>query len=232
MADVRGRRRSSSPGSRRKARSSSRSRISTGPTRPRFCCSSSCSSLAEERAVLLVLSLRPERDHGVVGAARARRPRVSAPPARDRPRRRSATPTASCSRRSSLRRRCPPSSSGASSRRPTAIRSSSRSSSARSPTSARSCASDDGWRFDHEVEVEVPPTVEKVILARLDRLSPQRARARHGGVRARAHVCAAAARGRRSENGDAGDALHELQRLGLLRRAAAGRSRSTASGTR
>src|SRR5579862_2468476 len=30
---------------------------------------------------------------------------------------------------------------------------------------------DDGWRFDHEVDVEVPPTVEKVILARLDRLS-------------------------------------------------------------
>src|SRR5436190_5496719 len=30
---------------------------------------------------------------------------------------------------------------------------------------------DDGWRFDHAVEVEVPPTVEKVILARLDRLS-------------------------------------------------------------
>ncbi len=30
-----------------------------------------------------------------------------------------------------------------------------------------------GWRFDHDVEVEIPPTVEKVILARIDRLDPQ-----------------------------------------------------------
>ncbi|MGZ5352151.1 MAG: ABC transporter substrate-binding protein [Actinomycetota bacterium] len=30
----------------------------------------------------------------------------------------------------------------------------------------------EGWRFDHAVEVEVPPTVEKVILARIDRLEP------------------------------------------------------------
>src|SRR4029079_2697845 len=30
---------------------------------------------------------------------------------------------------------------------------------------------EDGWRFDHEAELEVPQTVEKVILARLDRLS-------------------------------------------------------------
>jgi ABC-type oligopeptide transport system substrate-binding subunit/class 3 adenylate cyclase len=27
-----------------------------------------------------------------------------------------------------------------------------------------------GWRFDHEVEIEIPPTVEKVLLARIDRL--------------------------------------------------------------
>src|SRR5262245_35904100 len=74
---------------------------------------------------------------------------------------------------------------------------------------------DDGWRFDHAVEVEVPPTVEKAILARLDRLS------------APAHdlVTAAAALGRtfalpllEGLVGDsAGDELHELQRLGLLR---------------
>jgi ABC-type transport system substrate-binding protein len=31
---------------------------------------------------------------------------------------------------------------------------------------------DDSWRFDHAVDVEVPPTVEKVILARIDRLQP------------------------------------------------------------
>ncbi|MGH2635590.1 MAG: ABC transporter substrate-binding protein [Actinomycetota bacterium] len=30
----------------------------------------------------------------------------------------------------------------------------------------------EGWRFDHAVDVEVPPTVEKVILARIDRLDP------------------------------------------------------------
>ena len=74
---------------------------------------------------------------------------------------------------------------------------------------------DDGWRFDHAVEVEVPPTVEKAILARLDRLSPP------------AHdlVTAASALGRtfalpllEGVLGDVPpDSLHELQRLGLLR---------------
>jgi ABC-type oligopeptide transport system substrate-binding subunit/class 3 adenylate cyclase len=29
-----------------------------------------------------------------------------------------------------------------------------------------------GWRFDHDVPVDVPPTVERVILARIDRLTP------------------------------------------------------------
>ncbi|HET8557346.1 MAG TPA: ABC transporter substrate-binding protein [Gaiellaceae bacterium] len=74
---------------------------------------------------------------------------------------------------------------------------------------------DEGWRFDHEVEVEVPPTVEKAILARLDRLSPP----------ARELVTAASALGRTFAlpllEGVLGelpeDALHELQRLGLLR---------------
>jgi ABC-type oligopeptide transport system substrate-binding subunit/class 3 adenylate cyclase len=72
----------------------------------------------------------------------------------------------------------------------------------------------DGWEFDHEVEIEVPQTVEKVILARLDRLSP----ASHDVV------TAAAALGRRFAlpllegvlEAGAGDALHELQRLGLI----------------
>jgi ABC-type oligopeptide transport system substrate-binding subunit/class 3 adenylate cyclase len=74
---------------------------------------------------------------------------------------------------------------------------------------------DDGWRFDHAVEVEVPPTVEKAILARLDRLSAQ----------ARDLVTAASALGRtfalpllEGVLGDVpADSLHELQRLGLLR---------------
>ena len=54
---------------------------------------------------------------------------------------------------------------------------------------------DDGWRFDHAVEVEVPPTVEKAILARLDRLSAPGARPRHVRLGARTHLCAAAPRG-------------------------------------
>jgi ABC-type oligopeptide transport system substrate-binding subunit/class 3 adenylate cyclase len=73
----------------------------------------------------------------------------------------------------------------------------------------------DGWRFDHAVEVEVPPTVEKAILARLDRLSAP----------ARDLVTAASALGRtfalpllEGVLGELPDeALHELQRLGLLR---------------
>ena len=73
---------------------------------------------------------------------------------------------------------------------------------------------DDGWEFEHEAEIEVPQTVEKVILARLDRLSPI----------SHEVITAAAALGRRFalpllegvlETG-AGDALHELQRLGLV----------------
>src|SRR6202008_3548857 len=74
---------------------------------------------------------------------------------------------------------------------------------------------DEGWRFDHTVEVEVPPTVEKAILARLDRLSPA----------ARDLVTAASALGRtfalpllEGVLGELdGDSLHELQRFGLLR---------------
>jgi ABC-type oligopeptide transport system substrate-binding subunit/class 3 adenylate cyclase len=74
---------------------------------------------------------------------------------------------------------------------------------------------DDGWRFDHAVEVEVPPTVEKAILARLDRLSEP----------ARDLVTAASSLGRtfalpllEGVLGDVpSDSLHELQRLGLLR---------------
>ncbi|HLY94661.1 MAG TPA: ABC transporter substrate-binding protein [Gaiellaceae bacterium] len=73
---------------------------------------------------------------------------------------------------------------------------------------------DDGWRFDHDAAIEVPQTVEKVILARLDRLSPE----------SHDTLTAASALGRTFalpllegviQNGGV-DALHELQRLGLL----------------
>jgi ABC-type oligopeptide transport system substrate-binding subunit/class 3 adenylate cyclase len=74
----------------------------------------------------------------------------------------------------------------------------------------------DGWRFEHEAPVEIPQTVEKVILARIDRLP------------AEAHdvLTAASALGRvfaqplldgvLGEDGTEAS-LHELQRLGLVR---------------
>ncbi|MBA2296696.1 MAG: AAA family ATPase, partial [Actinobacteria bacterium] len=74
-----------------------------------------------------------------------------------------------------------------------------------------------GWRFDHDVPFEVPETVEKVILARIDRL-PE---ACHDVL------VAASTLGRTfglpllegvlSPDARLGDTLHELQRLDLLR---------------
>jgi len=74
-----------------------------------------------------------------------------------------------------------------------------------------------GWRFDHEVPIEIPPTVEKVILARIDRLP-----AAHHEV-----LTAAAVLGRKfglpllegvtGGNGTLRESLTELQRLDLLR---------------
>ncbi len=75
---------------------------------------------------------------------------------------------------------------------------------------------DGGWRFDHDVPVVVPPTVEQVILARIDRLSSDR---RHV-------LTAASVLGKQfglpllegvAASQDLRTALHELQRLDLLR---------------
>ena len=76
-----------------------------------------------------------------------------------------------------------------------------------------------GYRFDHSVPVEIPPTVEKVLLARIDRLTPA----------CRDVLTAASALGRRFGlallegvlgDGDAlREPLHELQRLELVREA-------------
>ena len=73
------------------------------------------------------------------------------------------------------------------------------------------------WRFDHEVAVEVPPTVEKVIVARIDRLGPD----------ARDALLAAAVLGRSfglphleavvGSDGGAEASLLDLQRLDLVR---------------
>ena len=75
----------------------------------------------------------------------------------------------------------------------------------------------EGWRFDHAVEVEVPPTVEKVILARIDRLQPD----------AHDALMAASVLGRQfglplleavsGGEGDVQRSLLELQRLDLVR---------------
>lgn len=77
----------------------------------------------------------------------------------------------------------------------------------------------ESWRFDHDVPVELPPTVEKVILARIDRLPESCHRV----------LTAASVLGRRfglpllegvSEgDGAIQDALGELQRLDLVREA-------------
>lgn len=72
-----------------------------------------------------------------------------------------------------------------------------------------------GWRFDHEVEVAIPPTVEEVILARIDRLPPS----------AHATLIAASVLGRQFGlplleavvGEDVRPALTELQRLDLVR---------------
>ena len=75
------------------------------------------------------------------------------------------------------------------------------------------------WRFDHDVAVEVPPTVERVILARVDRLAPS----------THELLIAASVLGRQfnlpllagvSGNGDAlRSGLSELQRLDVVREA-------------
>ncbi len=76
----------------------------------------------------------------------------------------------------------------------------------------------DAWRFDHAVAIEIPPTVEKVILSRIDRLSPG----------AHATLTAASVLGRQfglpmlealDGNGDVTATLSELQRLDLIREA-------------
>jgi ABC-type oligopeptide transport system substrate-binding subunit/class 3 adenylate cyclase len=72
------------------------------------------------------------------------------------------------------------------------------------------------WQFDHDVPVEVPPTVERVVLARIDRLPPEHhdvltsasALGRHFGLPLLEAVLA---------SDGVEDALHELQRLDFLR---------------
>jgi ABC-type oligopeptide transport system substrate-binding subunit/class 3 adenylate cyclase len=75
---------------------------------------------------------------------------------------------------------------------------------------------DDRWRFDHEVELHVPETVEQVILARLARLAPDvrhvltaaSVLGRHFGLGLLEHL---------AEDGEIRRPLTELQRLDLVR---------------
>jgi ABC-type oligopeptide transport system substrate-binding subunit/class 3 adenylate cyclase len=75
----------------------------------------------------------------------------------------------------------------------------------------------EGWRFDHEAEIVIPPTVEKVILARIDRLSDSQ----------RQVLTAASVLGRRfgrpllegvtEGNSSLQESLNALQRVDLIR---------------
>jgi ABC-type oligopeptide transport system substrate-binding subunit/class 3 adenylate cyclase len=78
-------------------------------------------------------------------------------------------------------------------------------------------AAEKGYHFDHEVEIEIPPTVERVVLARIDRLPPA----------SRDVLTSASALGRTlgrplldavmADSAGVDAALHDLQRLDLLR---------------
>ncbi|HEY7281093.1 MAG TPA: AAA family ATPase, partial [Actinomycetota bacterium] len=78
-----------------------------------------------------------------------------------------------------------------------------------------------GWRFDHEVAVEVPASVEKVLLARIDRLSPSCHRVLTAasvlGRQFGQPVLQAVLAAEGEPEGDVEPALAELQRLDLLR---------------
>jgi ABC-type oligopeptide transport system substrate-binding subunit/class 3 adenylate cyclase len=171
-------------------------------------------SLAEEAPVLLVLSLRPERDHAAWGLrehASREFPHlvreIDLGPLGDSDGELLAALVAPATLPAELERRVLEAADGNPFFLEELVRS--------LADVGALVRADDGWRFDHAVEVEVPPTVEKVILARVDRLSAQ----------ARDLVTAASALGRTFAlpllegviDEDAGEALHELQRLGLLR---------------
>ncbi|MEA2368632.1 MAG: oligopeptide transport system substrate-binding protein, partial [Thermoleophilaceae bacterium] len=77
-------------------------------------------------------------------------------------------------------------------------------------------ADDGGWRYDHDAGADLPPTVEKVVLARIDRLDPA----------SRDVLVAASVLGRHfglpllegvAGNGDTRAVLQSLQRLDLVR---------------
>jgi ABC-type oligopeptide transport system substrate-binding subunit/class 3 adenylate cyclase len=76
---------------------------------------------------------------------------------------------------------------------------------------------DGGWRFDHDAEIELPPTVEQVIVARIDRL-PDSARNVLGAAAVLGrHFGVPLLEGVSGGNGATRQALHDLERLDLVR---------------
>ena len=172
-------------------------------------------SLAEEAPVLLVLSLRPERDHPLVGPARARGPRVPAPAARDRPR------SARRRRRRTARRaRRARDAAG----RARAARARGRGRESVLPRGARPFARRRRSARSHRRRLALRPRRRGRGAADRGEGDPRAprpalaagSRPRHRRLRARAHVRAAAAR-RCARETSPPESLHELQRLGLLR---------------
>ena len=151
-----------------------RSRTCTGPTRPRSSCSSACWPTPRRPRLLLVLSHAARARPPVVAReGGARRASSRTGPARSRSRRCRATPTASCSTRSSapdtlpadIERRILEPAEG----NPFFLEELVAVARRRRGAGARRAR---GGGSTTRSPVEVPPTVEKVILARIDRLRP------------------------------------------------------------
>ncbi|HMI99374.1 MAG TPA: ABC transporter substrate-binding protein [Gaiellaceae bacterium] len=79
--------------------------------------------------------------------------------------------------------------------------------------------SGESWRFDHEAEIEIPPTVEKLILARIDRLPESQRRVLTAASVLGRHFGLPLLKGVTDEDGSLGEALNALQRVDLIREA-------------
>ncbi len=77
----------------------------------------------------------------------------------------------------------------------------------------------DALRFDHDVPVEVPPTVERVILARIDRLPPESHDLLVSASVVGRQFSLPLLEGVSGDGSELPDHLHELQRLDLVREA-------------
>jgi ABC-type oligopeptide transport system substrate-binding subunit/class 3 adenylate cyclase len=76
---------------------------------------------------------------------------------------------------------------------------------------------DGAWRFDHDAAVELPPTVEQVVVARIDRLQDEARRVLVAASVLGRHFGLPLLEGVSGEDGDTQGALRELERLDLIR---------------